>query len=358
MGKSVFITYILWLFGGIFGLHHLYLRRDRHAFTWLTTFGGVFGLGWLREITRLPAYVQEANQSPQFVEKRFRVMHKRSSPPYNSTRVAGELILGTLFGFVLSLATPPPEEHQFIHRYMRYLIPAAVATGVHVVGNIGLECGKFRWPLLGSYVGAVIFAFNASSIAYSAIFATFAFNWLSRDWVRQPKPTIRRKLAYRVVVFSTCFLFYTALWGSFLWFNARLVSEDGTVTTFREGVKNFLQSKAWLECKETIAQLWEYGWTHGWHNVLDEIIRSLDPYGQTRAYSILELNPNASQHEISAQYRKLSREWHPDRHRDPEKKKLAERNFIEIAQAYEKLNKGKQAGRHAEFQQQHFHQEF
>ena len=129
MGKSVFITYILWLFGGIFGLHHLYLRRDRHAFTWLTTFGGVFGLGWLREITRLPAYVQEANQSPQFVEKRFRVMHKRSSPPYNSTRVAGELILGTLFGFVLSLATPPPEEHQFIHRYMRYLIPAAVATG-------------------------------------------------------------------------------------------------------------------------------------------------------------------------------------------------------------------------------------
>jgi TM2 domain len=29
--KSLFITYILWLFGGIFGLHHFYLGRDNHA---------------------------------------------------------------------------------------------------------------------------------------------------------------------------------------------------------------------------------------------------------------------------------------------------------------------------------------
>lgn len=159
-------------------------------------------------------------------------------------------------------------------------------AGVHVVGNIGLECGKFRWPLLGSYVGAIIFAFNASSIAYSAVFATFAFNWLSRDWVRQPKPAIRRNPAYRLAVFTSCVLLYTAMWGSFLWFNAKLVSQDGTVTTFREGLQNFLQSKAWLECREAIRQLWEYGWAHGWSNVLEELIRTLDPYGETRAYSV------------------------------------------------------------------------
>lgn len=37
--KSIFIAYVLWLFGGIFGLHHIYLRNDRHAFVWWCTLG-------------------------------------------------------------------------------------------------------------------------------------------------------------------------------------------------------------------------------------------------------------------------------------------------------------------------------
>lgn len=37
--KSIFIAYILWLFGGIFGFHHIYLHRDRQAFVWWCTLG-------------------------------------------------------------------------------------------------------------------------------------------------------------------------------------------------------------------------------------------------------------------------------------------------------------------------------
>ncbi|KAH3749640.1 hypothetical protein DPMN_184141 [Dreissena polymorpha] len=40
------LTYVLWLFGGIFGLHHLYLNRPRHCFIWCVTWGGMF-IGWL-----------------------------------------------------------------------------------------------------------------------------------------------------------------------------------------------------------------------------------------------------------------------------------------------------------------------
>ena len=43
--KSLVVTYICWLFGGFFGLHHLYLHRDRHAFVWWCTLGGYFGIG-------------------------------------------------------------------------------------------------------------------------------------------------------------------------------------------------------------------------------------------------------------------------------------------------------------------------
>lgn len=61
--KSVFWAYVLWLFGGLFGVHHFYLRRDRHAFVWWTTLGG-FGVGWLGEIFRIPRYVRDANEDP------------------------------------------------------------------------------------------------------------------------------------------------------------------------------------------------------------------------------------------------------------------------------------------------------
>lgn len=71
--KSVFLTYVLWLFGGIFGCHHFYLRRDRHAFVWWTTLGG-FGVGWLGEVLRLPRYVRDANEDPKHMAELVRRM--------------------------------------------------------------------------------------------------------------------------------------------------------------------------------------------------------------------------------------------------------------------------------------------
>ena len=35
MAKSVILTYLLWFFGGGFGLHHFYLNRNIQGFLWL-----------------------------------------------------------------------------------------------------------------------------------------------------------------------------------------------------------------------------------------------------------------------------------------------------------------------------------
>ncbi|OWA54809.1 putative DnaJ-like protein subfamily C member 22 [Hypsibius exemplaris] len=338
MAKSTWKAYFLWLTGGLFGLHHFYLGRDRHAFTWFSTLGGVFGLGWLREFTRIPAYVREANQEKEYVEKRFLEMRTRQRPPYNATRVAGELIMGTLFGYLLSLAIPSAEEHEVWNRWASLLVPFAVATGVHLVGNIGMECGKFRWPLLGAYLAAPFFAYNPNSVAYSAVAAAFLFNWRSRDYVRQPKTGLRKRFLYRVSVLSTCGILYLSLWGSFLWFNAKFTSRDGTTTTFREGVDNFLHSKAWLDLKKTLIYSWDYMQHYGWQRVLNEFWESMDTHGESRAMDILGLDSDATQQDMTTRYRKLSREWHPDRHRDPVAKEAAQKMFIEVAQAYEKLS--------------------
>lgn len=53
-------------------------------------------------------------------------------------------------------------------------------------------------------------------------------------------------------------------------------------------------------------------------------------------YEVLGVARNASQDEIKSAFRRLAKEWHPDRH-PAERKKLAEEKFKEIAEAYEVL---------------------
>lgn len=81
--KSVLVAYLLWLFGGIFGVHHFYLRRDRHAFVWWTTLGG-FGIGWLGEIFKIPRYVRDANEDPKHMEELVgrMIRNKKVTPIY------------------------------------------------------------------------------------------------------------------------------------------------------------------------------------------------------------------------------------------------------------------------------------
>lgn len=65
--KSKFWAYLLWAFGGLVGAHHVYLERDEQAFVYFCTLGGFVGIGWLRDIYRIPSYVDDANEEPRFV---------------------------------------------------------------------------------------------------------------------------------------------------------------------------------------------------------------------------------------------------------------------------------------------------
>lgn len=66
--KTKFRAYLLWLFGGIFGAHHFYLDRDDHGFLWWSSLGGYFGAGWIRDLFKIPTYVADANNEPQYIE--------------------------------------------------------------------------------------------------------------------------------------------------------------------------------------------------------------------------------------------------------------------------------------------------
>lgn len=83
-GKSVVVAYVCWLFGGMFGLHLFYLRRDAQGFLTWSTLGG-YGLGWLADITKIPRYVKEVNEDPELMREIYRKMreHRKVNGIFN-----------------------------------------------------------------------------------------------------------------------------------------------------------------------------------------------------------------------------------------------------------------------------------
>ncbi len=126
------VAYLLWLIGGIFGLHLFYLGRDRHALVWWCTAGGCFGVGWLRDLCRIPEYVDEANNEQQFQEEMKHRKRFHARPPLNIVRCLGEVIVGSLYGFLVRIAVPEEllNELPLLKLISTLTVPLAVAIGL------------------------------------------------------------------------------------------------------------------------------------------------------------------------------------------------------------------------------------
>ena len=45
--------------------------------------GGYFGLGWFRDLWRIPSYVREANDDPTYINDITEQMRTRKKPPFS-----------------------------------------------------------------------------------------------------------------------------------------------------------------------------------------------------------------------------------------------------------------------------------
>ncbi len=134
MAKSLIITYILWLTSGVLGLHHFYLNRDRHAFVMWISFGGYFGLGWIRDLWRIPDYVNDANNEPKYLEKLAILMRKHPKPSNGFIRHSATIIIADILGYLAISAIPLellPQNRYLLPILMAVVSPLAVAIGSH-----------------------------------------------------------------------------------------------------------------------------------------------------------------------------------------------------------------------------------
>lgn len=149
--KSLLIAYLLWVFGGFFGFHHIYLHRDAHAFVHWCTFAGYFGIGWVVDAFKLPQMVRDCNEDPVFIQKFIAQIQQNKQPPFSTYRFLGQICVGFLFGQVAMIAIPESPVYDIDFSFMHWIIPLGIALGEYMKFKPIFVSSQFFFIIAATY---------------------------------------------------------------------------------------------------------------------------------------------------------------------------------------------------------------
>lgn len=341
MAKYTLVAYFLWLFLGWFGVHHFYLGRDNQAILWLTSCAGYFGFGWLRDFYRIPAYVKDANEEPTYMEFLAAEMRYNGKPRVykNFLRMFGQVMFAMFYRMLIYMAIP--EEYLELKLLLFLVLPLGTAFGTYMVSNVGRLKSSVHYAVIGAYVGE--FLFGVAHLACpepNSLFASvvaMAFTTYGWEYDRRAHAAKQKKCSRRFATCLVIYLTFCSLVGSYFYFNATVVTQDGEKIKVREAVGNFFRSPHWAKAKQSFWQLYEEYQHEGWEGVRRRLTVLSDLEGEERSLEIFNVTKEATMQEIKERYRVLVKQWHPDHHKDD--KEYAQGKFMEIQEAYETLKK-------------------
>ncbi|KAM8829640.1 dnaJ homolog subfamily C member 22 [Synchiropus picturatus] len=302
--KSLLVAYALWALGGPLGLQHLYLRRDSHALLWMLTLGG-FGVGWLRDALRLPAYVSQAN-----------VCGPGKPPSVGPVRFVGQVCVGMYFGSVALMAL---SSLRFFHLMV---LPLSVGAGVHLVSTVGQQTSDLQKTLTACLITSPIFyGSTLSPLPISLAAAVTA----ARHCRAKRAPATSQRLGPRLYRLALAWLAFSAPLGYCVFHNT-----SATLHYLSECLAappDAFWFLPWL--KGTTERVLAGGGDHP----PDELLLRQDSQRELEALQVLSLDAGATLEEISRSYRELAKTWHPDHNPSLQ----AEAMFVKLRDAYQIL---------------------
>ncbi len=339
MAKFTIVAYFLWLVLGYFGIHHFYLGRDKQGILWLTSFGGFFCIGMIRDFYRIPAYVREANGDRYYLESLgVEMRHSRRPSLWKYVhRLVAQVMFGYFYRVLIRMAIP--EEFHDLYWFTSALLPLGTALGTHIVSNIGPIKSEYKYALTGAYLGEVLFGdchiLSADKMGSFAVGVSMLFSTYGWQWDRAVRS--RKNCGRRVCVWMAAFMLYCLLCSSYVYHNMSVNTKDGETLKVREVIHNFFKSPHWTRLKSSLWKVYEEFRQHGWESAKHTLTGMADFEGEDRARTILGVANNATQREVKERYRELAKLWHPDKHHGDAKDTANER-FMEIKEAYEILD--------------------
>lgn len=289
MTKSIKIAYVTWLFGGLFGLHHFYLRRDKQGFIYLITFGG-FLVGFLRDLYRLPEYVKESNEDNTYMEKLKLQQEQLKTPLFMSSRFISSIVVGSVYGYMVIKCLSISEtefNYNWYEILIRFLSPLVVSIVVYLIGTEGPITCSFEWPLLGSYLSLVVDSIKQSTSIFNAsIIAALLLNWnlkWDKDYFERVK---RRKLTTRIFYVALGFVLFSGLLSVFIWKNASL-EYQGEKVTLGEYFEKLYNTEEMKKAREILKMLWDFYQAHGLRRLINHFYYGYDPEAIAHAYKVI-----------------------------------------------------------------------
>ena len=263
-------------------------------------------------------------------------------------------------------------------RYYRGLVTAALSDYLEagwviycllkLLPSIGMMCGVYLVSNIGKPPRLTLSALLVSGVIGEALFGVVAEILYGRSWhvlacfictavavhfwqwptsesdeqsnkvhFRQRPTSTKQSNKYSGFAVTLCAcVVMTLVWGSII-MNTTIEVDDDNVT-ISEALHNFYNSPAWSQMKIALWDTLIMYLEGNWDEASETLLRMSDLSGAERALSVLGLSRDASEADIKAQYKKLAREWHPDKYQGQDKE-AASNKFIEIQQAYTLLTK-------------------
>lgn len=330
--KSYRVALFCFLFGGVFGLHHFYLGRNRHGILCLFTFGG-FLLGLIDDFMHLRYYVSWANFEKEFEVEYLLKIQRNPTPELGLMRTTIMGIAAQLFALLVHAAIPTDLLDPWMSQLLAViLVPSAVAIAIWYSGSIG----EVRTSLWSMFQGALWTA-PLYLICNAQFFTTMAcVHFLSNSWTYRRRPKKDICCFYKIVYITSFILLIVFLFTSMIMFNCTIEEEGAKPVKCRDVIRNIYHSPFWQRTIEALQDVRDSWNESGFMGVISSLSSLMDSSGEQRALRILGVHRDTSNDDIRKAYRDLSRKYHPDKLKslNDEDYEMAVSRFIRIQNAY------------------------
>ena len=377
--KSLWIAYLFWLIGGLFGWHLAYLGFSTSAIGYTISFGG-FGLSWLSDFYHLSTYVHASNESFYFVENQKVLERFQLFPRISWTTCVFQCIMGQYTSHIFSCLLPSEVELPFYE----ILASLGAGLGVYIAGKMGTSSSatsSLFWTCVVGSISQIImeicFIFMAAyqehddddgydndAHGYALFFHVAAFYWTT-IWKKTADPIDDQDKEGEVVPIvkkskSACKGLSLHALGMIVWTVLCFVAlrQHGSVTmmnsnsgvletyTVREIMDNIQASPFWTSFS-TAKLFQDFQDSESFWESLKEYA-DVDGVGQS--YATLGVPDSATDVQVKNAYRKLILEFHPDKLTveqtlDSKKVLQAKETFVRIQKAYENVMSTRNVGK-------------
>ena len=207
-------AYLLWLIGGWTGSHHFYLGRHLQGVIWVTTCN-MLGMGWLRDVVRIPDYVRLANASAQHERYMTKYMQLTQVPPMNGSHVMAMAMLGTWYYYV-------------VIGMSSFIFPIEYIAASYAAGSLAMSVGVWAAGSCGpascslNHISFTVIAIHScfSSLRFAALLITLPAAILAAVWTRRWRVERNGVLSFYAAIvtlvmigaFTNAFAYFAICW--------------------------------------------------------------------------------------------------------------------------------------------------